>query len=206
MLSLSHMKPLLSALILALSFASCGVAHKAATTTSEEGYILYRQSAPEVELTLLGDYQLHGLKTKYFTDLNKKDLKYFTRPLQGRRPQLMFAAHTIVQPYYSAVGVQYNGVADGTTLLAAVKKELRQSLRTGFTELPPLATDHGVVRGIAYQVKNPVTQRHTSHYEYFVPHEGHLLRLFFWTSLENPRILDIEPSFILKRMKFSGSL
>ncbi|HEY1115107.1 MAG TPA: hypothetical protein VGE66_16165 [Chitinophagaceae bacterium] len=201
------MKPLLSVLFFAFSLVSCGVAHKAATTTSEDGYILYRQSAPAVELTLLGDYQLHGLKTKYFTDLHKKDLEYFTRPLQGRRPQLMFAAHTTVQPYYSAVGVQYNGVpGDSALLLAAVKEELRQSLRTGFSELPPVTTDYGVVRGIVYQVKNPVTQRHTTHREYFVPHEGYLLRLFFWTSLQDPRILDIEPSFILKRMKFSGSL
>lgn len=200
------MKPLLSALLFAFSLVSCGVAHRAATTTTEEGYILYRQSAPEVELTLLGDYQLHGLKTRYFTDLHKKDLKYFTRPLQGRKAQLMFAAHTIVQPYYSAVGVQYNGMAGDTAFLSAVKSELRKSLRTGFSELPPVTTDYGVVSGIAYQVKNPLTQRHTTHREYFVPHEGHLLRLFFWTSLQDPRILDIEPSFILKRIKFIDSL
>lgn len=198
------MKPLLSALLLSLSVASCGIARKAATTTPEEGYILYKQSAPEVVLTLLGDYQLHGLETKYFTDLHKKDLKYFTRPLQGRRPQLMFAAHTAVQPYYSAVAVQYNGVAaDTALLLAAVKEELQESLRTGFSELPPVTTDYGVVRAIAYQVKNPVTQRFTTHREYFVPRDGHLLRLFFWTSLQDPRILDIEPGFILKGMKFT---
>lgn len=203
LLSLFYMKPLLPALFFAFTLASCGIAHKPATTTPEEGYIIYRQSAPGVVLSLLGDYQLHAIKAKYFTDLHRKDLKYFTRPLQGRRPQLMFAAHTTVQPYYSAVGVQYSGVAGDTAqLMASVKEELRKSLRTGFSELPPVPTDYGVVRAIVYQVKNPLTQRFTTHREYFVYRDGHLLRLFFWTSLEDPRILDIEPGLILKNMKF----
>lgn len=91
-------KTITNLLLLSLLLASCGVAHKAATTTPEEGYIIYRQSAPEVTLTLLGDYAFHPLKKKYFADLDKSALKYLAHRLNGRRPQLMFASHTFVQP------------------------------------------------------------------------------------------------------------
>jgi hypothetical protein len=196
------MKPILATLLLTVYLASCGVAHKTATTTNEEGYIIYRQSAPAAVLTLFGDYQLHGLKRAYLTDIHKKDLSYFTRPLQGQKPRLMFAAHTTVQPYYAAVGVQYDHMTGDTSFLAAVNESLRLVLRTGYKEVAPVTTNYGVVRGIAYQVKNPVTQRHTSHREYFVLHDGHLLRLFFWTSDRNDRILEEEGVAILKKLKF----
>lgn len=196
------MKTITNLLFFSLLLASCGVAHKSSTITPEEGYIIYRQSAPEASLTLLGDYAFHPLQKKYFTDVDKSALKYLAHRLHGQRPQLMFASHTFVQPYYAAVGMQYNHVAVDTALYRAVKEDLKQSLHAAFTELPAVSTDYGAVQGITYRVMNPLTKRFTSHAEYFIPYQDGLLRLFFWTSDRDERAFVQDAEGILKKLEW----
>jgi hypothetical protein len=182
-------------------FTSCNVRKADGTLTTEEGYKYYLQSSPQFRIQLYGDYSFHPLNKKYFPDVAKNFLKYTVAKIKGSKPELMYSAHTIVQPYYSSIGILYKNVKVDTSLLNIIKVHMESRLGASFNRLDTVETTCGTATRIAYQVLNQVTKIRSSHWEYLVNNNGNTLRFFFWTTNSDTSIISSEIETIVKSIR-----
>jgi hypothetical protein len=180
---------------------SCSVRKADGTVTAEDGYKYYLLSSPQFRIQLYGDYSFHSLNKRYFPDVRKSFLKYTIAKTNDLKPELMYAAHTIVQPYYSSIGILYKNASADPSLLSIIKVDIKSSLGTSFNGLDTVETTYGTACRFAYQVFNPVTKIRSSHWEYLVNNNGNLLRFFFWTTNSDTSIISHEIETIVKTIR-----
>ena len=180
---------------------SCSVRNAGGSVVEDDGDTYYSLTSPQLRIPLYHDYRFHSLIKKYFPSVRKSFLKYTGSKIDGSKPELMYAAHTVVQPYYSSIGFLYRGVDFDTSLLNNIKRAMKNSLKSSFIGVDSVETSYGTARRFAYQVLDPVTRIHSYHWEYLVKNNSNLLRFFFWTTNSDTNIISHEIESIVKNIK-----
>jgi len=182
-----------------LSLFSCSVPKAGGSLSDEDGYIYYEQPAPHLRMQLYGDYKFHSLKRKHFTDVNKSFLKYTTAKVNRITPQLMYAAHTFVKPFYSSIGVVYKGAQANKNLITNVQQQLQNRYSTSFSAVDSFYTSLGTAHYFGYTVSNS-TAGTTYHREYFINNGQDLVRFYFWAPSDTAMVFR-EAEVILKNIR-----
>ena len=165
-----------------------------------DGY--YEDSSPPIKIQLYGDYLFQPLKTKYFRDVDKRFIKYVTNKFNNTKPELLYKAHTIIQPFYSTICLQYKTNYLDTTSLNDIKLQLKNNLNTKISELQEIKCGFKDVYKIKYQATNSINKVYSSHTEYFFRNGEFVYRLFFWTTDSNDKIISDEAEVIIKNIRF----
>lgn len=184
-----------------MAAAGCSVSKADGVLRNEEAMSYYELESPYTQIPLFGDYWLHPLKAKYFKDIDKSFLKYTSGRLHGKKPQLLFAGHTIVTPYYATVAMIYTNTRLDSALLQQAAADLKADIGTSFGPAEALTLSYGPVTAVRYQVKNPVTKVFTRHQEYFIPNKGNLIRLFFWNTDHDERTIQTDIQWLLEQVR-----
>lgn len=188
-------------IIFSLIISSCTVSNKSSSIKVIDGYTIYEQT-PNIRIQLFGDYFFQPLKTKYFRDVDKRFLKYVTSRFNNTTPKLLYTAHTIIQPFYSTICLQYRINYLDTASLNEVKIQLKDNLNTKVSELQEIKCGSKDVYKIKYQTTNSINKIYSSHTEYFFRNGEFMYRLFFWTTDSNDKIITDEAEVIIKNIRF----
>jgi hypothetical protein len=181
--------------------SSCNVTNKSASSIKmSDGYTFY--TSPSIKIQLYGDYFFQPLKTKYFRDVDKRFLKYVTNKFNNTSPKLLYKAHTIIQPFYSTICLQYKTNYLDTTSLNDIKIQLKDNLNTKVSELQEIKCGSKDVYKIKYQATNSINKVYSSHTEYFFKNGEFVYRLFFWTTNSNDKVISDEAEVIIKNIRF----
>ncbi len=100
--------------------------------SDDKSMYFYEQSNPFVHFSLLGDYKFQSYKTKYFRDIDYRFIEYSKLPLYKKKPIILYAAHTSVQPFYSSILVLYNHTKFDTSMFNDIGLNLKQDLKTSY--------------------------------------------------------------------------
>jgi hypothetical protein len=168
----------------------------------DNSYYYYEQDSPFINLSLLGDYKFQPLKTKYFRDIDSRFIKYLTTKLNNKKPAILFSAHTYIQPFYSAICVQYKGCNLDTTLINSIKAGLKANLKTSFTKIEKLKCGSKDAYKIVYQATNSLTSIYSYNTEYFFSNNQIIYRLFLWTTNSDQSVIAIDGENIIKEARF----
>lgn len=184
-----------------LTLSSCTVQKAGGNFIDEDGYIYYEQPAPQLRMQLYGDYKFHSIKNKHFPGVDKSFLKYTTSKVNRTTPKLMYAAHTIVKPFYSSIGLVYKGQQANDALLANIKQQLNENLKTTFNSVDSFYTSLGTARYFTYPVQHLSTNASTIHREYLINNGQDLIRFKFWTTESDTAMVFREAEVILKNIR-----
>ena len=183
-------------------FSACSTTKTNKSISLADGYSYYKQNSPSLTIQLLGDYKFQPLKTKYFRDIEKAFIKYSTLNLSATTPKVLYTAHTIVQPYYSTICLQYNNVLLDSSLLNFIKGQLKEKVNASFKKYTEIKLESKNIYKLAYQVVNPVNEIATSNTEYFFKKGDYLYRLLFWTTENNDKVISEEAEYIIAHIQF----
>jgi hypothetical protein len=197
------MKNRIKLICLLFIYSSCNVANNSSSSIKLiDGYSYYEQTSPKIKIQLYGDYLFQPLKTKYFRDVDKKFIKYIENKYNNTSPKRLFQAHTIVQPFYSSVCLQYKTNLLDTLSLNEIKIQLKSQLNTGVSEFEKIRVGLKDVYKIKYQTTNSVNKIYSSHTEYFFKKGEFVYRFFFWTIESNDEVISYEAEAIIKNISF----
>ncbi len=199
------MKPVRSILFILLIFAACNTArtnNSRAKLTEDKSVYYYEQASPYINLSLLGDYKFQPPKTKYFRDIEPRFLKYLLQDFNNTKPQILFSAHTIVQPFYSIIFVLYKGGDLDTASINNINPALKKNLKTSFSPYKEIKCGTKSCYKISYQVTNSITGIYSSNTEYFFKAGGNLYRVFLWTTNSDDAVISNEGEYVIKEAKF----
>lgn len=167
-----------------------------------DGKNYYEQSSPPMRAQLLGDYHFQPFKTKFFRDIDKRFIRYATTKIAGEKPRLLYAAHTIVQIYYSTVCLQYKTSSADTMIIEDIKLKLKESLNIKAPKFDKMRYGSKDVYKLKYQTTNTLNRIGATHTEYFFRNGEYIYRLFFWTLNNDDTVICEEAEFIIKEIKF----
>lgn len=167
-----------------------------------DGYKYYEQTLPYMKVQLFGDYDFQPFKKKYYRDIDKRFLKYSTLKFDNKKPAILYKAHTIVQPFYSTVCLQYKNSSLDTILLNDLGSQLKTLLNRTYTNIERIKCGAKDVYKIKYQITNSINKIYTSHTEYFFKEADYVYRLLFWTTNSDDRGILDEAEHIIKEIKF----
>lgn len=183
-------------------FTSCRVTNKSSSITRVDGYNYYEQTSPHMKVQLFGDYYFQPLKTKYFRDIDKKFIKYVTHRLDNTKPNMLYQSHTIVQPYYSTICLQYKTNSLDTTIISDIKIQLKENLNIKTFKVDKINCGFRNVYKLKYQTTNSLNKIAANHTEYFFRNGEYIYRLFFWTTNSYDAVISEEAEFIIKEIRF----
>ena len=189
-------------LLSTITVLSCNVIKTNHSVRLADGYYYYEQLSPALIIQLLGDYKFQSLKTKYFRDVENHFLKYVTIKINGTTPKILYTAHTYVQPYYSAVGLQYSNISLDTFLINSIKEQLRIKLNISLKQYKEIKLGVKNVYKLTYQVVNPANEIASSHTEYFLKNGNYVYRFLFWTINSDDKVINEEAEYIISHIKF----
>ena len=167
-----------------------------------DGYNYYEQTSPQIKIQLYGDYLFQPLKTKYFRDVDKRFIKYVTNKFNNVTPQILYKAHTFVQPSYSTICLQYKINTLDTMSLNDIKIQLKDYLNTKVSALEKIKCGSKDVYKITYRATNSINKIYSSHTEYFFKNGESVYRLLFWTTDSNNKTIFDEAEDIIKNISF----
>jgi hypothetical protein len=167
-----------------------------------DGYIYFEQKSPEIKIRLLGDYLFQPLKTKYFRDVDKRFIKYITLKYNNQVPKILYKAHTIIQPFYSTVCLQYRTTFLDTTSFIDINNELKDRLNSTISETKRIQCGGKEVFKIKYQTTNSINKIYSSHTEYFFTNGDYVYRILFWTTDSNDNVISYEAKKIIENIRF----
>ncbi len=197
------MKLKIVAIFLLFIHSSCNVAKKSSLEIKIiDGQTYYEQTSPEIKFQLYGDYLFQPLRTKYFRDVDKRFIKYITNKYHNITPKILYKAHTIIQPFYSTVCLQYKTNLLDTMSLNEIKIQLKDQLNTKVSKLEKIKCGLKDVYKIKYQTTNSVNKIYSSHTEYFFKNGEFVYRLLCWTIDSNDKIISDEAYTIIKNIRF----
>lgn len=196
------MKLNIQVLFFLVAFASCGVTKKSSSIKMVDGYNYYEQTSPNMKVQLFGDYYFQPLKTKYYRDIDKKFIKYVTHRLDNTKPDILYQSHTIVQPYYSTLCLQYKANSLDTTIISDIKTQLKENLNIKTSKVDKINCGLRNVYKLKYQTTNSINKITANHTEYFFRNGEYIYRLFFWTTNSYDTVISEEAEFIIKEIRF----
>lgn len=167
-----------------------------------DGYNYYEQTLPQMKIQLFGDYYFQPFKTKYFRDVDTKFINYVTLRVDNARPKALYKAHTIVQPFYSTLCLQYKTSSLDTVFLNAIKTQLKENLNIKVSKVEKVKCGFKDVYKLKYQKTNSINKIYTSHTEYLFRNNEFIYRLFFWTTNSDDTIISVEAESIIKEIRF----
>jgi hypothetical protein len=173
-----------------------------ARLTDDRDIYYYEQHSPFVHLSLLGDYRFQPYKTKYFRDIDRRFIEYSTQRFNNIKPEILYAAHTIIQPYYSSVFVLYKNCTLDSTGIKDINLQLRSGLHTSYSKYKEVRCGTRNPFKISYQVKNSLTGIYSSHTEYIFGVGANVYCLFLWTTNSDDSVISNEAEYISKEAKF----
>lgn len=118
------------------------------------------------------------------------------------KPKFLYTAHTIVQPYYSTICLQYHKISLDSSFISFIKEQLKDKLNSSFNNYTEIKLDSKTVYKISYQVTNPVNEIATSNTKYFLKKGDYLYRLLFWTTDNNDKVISEEAEYIITYIRF----
>jgi len=190
-------------LFVLIILTSCNVTNKSASSIKPlDGYIYFEQKSPDIKIQLLGDYFFQPLKTKYFRDIDKRFIKYITLKYDNKAPKILYKAHTIIQPFYSTVCLQYQTSFLDTTSFKEINNELKDGLNSAISEMKRIECGGKDVFKIKYQVTNSINKIYSSHTEYFFRNGNYTYRILFWTTDSNDEVISYEAEKIIENIRF----
>lgn len=196
------MKLTILIILLLINFVSCNVTDKLSSIKMIDGYNYFEQALPQVRIQLLGDYYFQPFRTKYFRDIDEKFIHYSTLRVGKARPLILYKAHTIVQPFYSTLCLQYKTNSADTVFLHAIKAQLKESLNITVSEVGKIKCGSRDVYKVKYQKSHSISRIYTSHTEYLFRNNEFIYRLFFWTANSDDTIISSEAESIIKEISF----
>lgn len=196
------MKLNIQILFFLVAFASCGVTKKSSSIKMVDGYNYYEQTSPNMKVQLFGDYYFQPLKTKYYRDIDKKFIKYVTHRLGNTKPDILYQSHTIVQPYYSTLCLQYKTNSLDTTIISDIKIQLKENLNIKTSKVDKINCGLRNVYKLKYQTTNSLNKITANHTEYFFRNGEYIYRLFFWTTNSYDTVISEEAELIIKEIRF----
>jgi hypothetical protein len=170
--------------------------------SDDKSIYYYEQPNPFVHLSLLGDYKFQSYKTKYFRDIDCRFIEYSKLPFYKKKPIVLYAAHTCVQPFYSSILVLYNHTKFDTLLFTDIKQNLKKHLKTSNHKWNEVKCGKIKAYKISYQVVNKITKIYTTNLEYLFENNDQLYRLFLWTTNENDNTMANEAEYIIAEAVF----
>jgi hypothetical protein len=191
------------AIFLLFIYSSCNVTKKSSLQIKIiDGQTYYEDVSPPIRFKLYGDYLFQPLKTKYYRDVDKRFIKYITDKYHNVTPKIIYKAHTIIQPFYSTVCLQYKTNLLDTLSLNEIKFQLKSQLHANSSKPEKISCGSKEVYKIKYQTTNSVNKIYSSHTEYFFKNGGFIYRLFFWTIDTDDKIISSEAEKIIKNIRF----
>ena len=191
------------AIFLLFIYSSCNVTKKSSLQIKIiDGQTYYEDGSPPIRFKLYGDYLFQPLKTKYYRDVDKRFIKYITDKYHNVNPKIIYKAHTIIQPFYSTVCLQYKTNLLDTLFLNEIKIQLKSQLHANSSKPEKIRCGSKEVYKIKYQTTNSVNKIYSSHTEYFFKNGGFIYRLFFWTIDTDDKIISSEAEKIIKNIRF----
>jgi len=163
----------------------------------------YKEDSPFINLSLLGDYKFQPYKTKYFRDIDSRFIKYSTADFNNKKPTILYAAHTYVQPFYSTICVQYKDCKLDSNLIMNLQQELKINLKASFDKIEKIKCGTKDAYKIKYQVTNSLTKIYCSNTEYFFANKNTVYRLFLWTTNSDDHVISNEAEYIIKEARFN---
>ena len=183
-------------------FTACSVTKRSSSIKMADGNPYYEQDSPYVNIQLLGDYFFQPLKTKYFRDIDKGFIKYATSRSGSSKPSILYTAHTIIQPYYSSVCLQYRTKLPDTAFLNSIKSQLHTRLKVKIPKMEIARCGVKNAYKLTYHTTHPLTQVVISHTEYFCRAGEFIYRLLFWTTNSDDSAISTDAEYIIKEMRF----
>jgi len=174
-------------------------------TETDSDHPHYVLQDPYIQIELKGDYYFHPLKQKYFLGGNEHFLKYITKRVANHQPKLMFAAHTFVPPYYSAVAILYKNARIDSVFKHKVIQQLKDEMHVSRNIVEAISTSFGRSTKIEYSAADRTTKIMLWYTEYLIDKGNQVVRLCFWTTDGTESIIDEEIEGIVKTIKFEKS-
>ena len=191
------------AIFLLFIYSSCTVTKKSSLQIKiSDGQTYYEEVSTPIRFKLYDDYLFQPLKTKYYRDVDKRFIKYITDKYHNVTPKIIYKAHTIIQPFYSTVCLQYKTNLLDTLSLKEIKIQLKSQLHANSSKPEKIRCGSREVYKIKYQTTNAVNKIYSSHTEYFFKNGGFIYRLFFWTIDADDKIISSEAEKIIKNIRF----
>lgn len=182
--------------------SSCNLTRNSSSIKMGDGYYYYEQISPRLKISLLGDYIFQPLSTKYFRDIDKDFIKYVKNRIVNKRPSILYQAHTIIQPYYSTICMQYHTSVSDSTFLNELTSQLKNSFKIRLSKVDHIKYGNKNIYKLKYQITNSITKTTTAHTEYFFKNENNIYRFLFWTTNSDDTIISEEAEYIIKEMSF----
>jgi hypothetical protein len=181
-------------LLLYMTFYECRTSSEYASKTlvkSDGARLLVSNEKALVQLRYYSDYWFHPLNKTTTLFWHEKFIKH----LFLRDPELLYTAHTILDPYYSTMGLLYKKT-DTTSLLAHLTKTLQTSHLKRSSELI------GTYRceKLSYLLQDEALKVDYHCRDYYFQHDQHVLRVVFWTLGTNESLFEEEVREIIRTL------
>ncbi len=183
-------------------FVSCNVTNKLSSIKMIDGYNYYEQASPPMKIQLFGDYCFQPFKKKYYRDVDTKFIQYVKLSVAKTKPKTLYKAHTIIQPFYSTLCLQYKAGAPDTVFLNVIKAQLKENLNVKVLSAEMIKSGFKDVYKLKYQQTNSINKVYTSHTEYLFRSNEFIYRLFFWTTNNDDTVISVEAESIIKEIRF----
>jgi len=176
--------------------------NKLSSIKMSDGYNYYEQVSPQMKVQLFGDYCFQPFKTKYFRDVDNKFINYSKLSVAKTKPKTLYKAHTIIQPFYSTLCLQYKASILDSIFLNVIKTQLKENLNIKVVKYEVIKCGFKDVYKLKYQLTNSINKVYASHTEYLFRRNDCIYRLFFWTTNSDDAVISVEAESIIKEIRF----
>jgi hypothetical protein len=163
---------------------------------TSDGQELVENNKEYISIKYYGDYWFHQLRKNitYNWDDNVMNL------IKTKKNKIiMYCGHTIVDPYFSTIGLVYKDSQLAQTIdeiTPKLKKLRAQNLTTTNAQIGRFNFTK-----LYYELYDPELKIERRYYDYYCTHENDVLRILFWTSEYNHNILEDESKEIIETLQ-----
>lgn len=184
---------------LLIIMSSCS-AYKISSYTSvkktDDGQELVENNKEYISIKYYGDYWFHPLRKNITLNWDNNVMNLIK---SQKNKIIMYCGHTIVDPYFSTIGLIYKDSQLTQTIdeiMLKLKKIKVQNLTTTNAQIGRFNFTK-----LYYELYDPELKIERRYYDYYCTHENNVLRILFWTSEYNHNMLEEESKRILETLK-----